>query len=47
VEGIVGVRPVLEGCKDIEFYSLGCKIYEDLIWQIEKTKIDIFDNQIY
>jgi hypothetical protein len=34
VEGIVGVKPVLEECKNIQFYSLGCKIYEDLIWQI-------------
>jgi protein XRP2 len=47
VEGVVGVRPVLEGCRHVSFYALGCKIYDDLIWQIEKAKIDIFDNQIY
>jgi hypothetical protein len=24
-----------------------CRVYEDLIWQIEKAKIDVFENQIY
>jgi hypothetical protein len=24
-----------------------CRVYEDLIWQIQKAKIDVFENQIY
>jgi hypothetical protein len=47
VEAIVGVKPVLESCRGIKFSSLSCKMYEDLVWQIEKANIDLFKNQIY
>lgn len=47
IEGIVGVRPVIEDCKQMKFSSLNCKIYADLLWQIQSANIDILSNQIY
>lgn len=47
IEAIVGVQPVLEDCRSIKFRSLACRMYEDLVWQMEKAKIDLFHNEIY
>lgn len=26
---------------------MSCKIYDDLVWQMEIAQIDVFNNQIY
>lgn len=47
IEGIVGVRPVLEGSHHIKFSELSMRIYDDLLWQMERAKLSIFHNQIF